>query len=296
MEESKKVKKAIIPVAGFGTRMLPATKAVAKELLPILDKPLIQKIIEEAAEGGIEEIILITRSGKEAIENHLDNNFELETLLKKTNKHKTLKKFPKYLLKNINFLSIRQESPRGLGDAIFSALPALEEGEPFAVFLPDEFLLPKGKDLDFKKMMDNYFNSGNGQLLVEKVPKRNITDYGVVDIKNSSISVIKNKEVIDVVEKPSFNKAPSNLRIVGRYILPYEIMNFLSKLKPGKNKEIQLTDAIKELLRTKDLKLEANLSNSSIFDCGSLKGFLGANIAVAAQDRKMKKYLKEILH
>lgn len=296
MEESKKVKKAIIPVAGFGTRMLPATKAVAKELLPILDKPLIQKIIEEAAEGGIEEIILITRSGKEAIENHLDNNFELETLLKKTNKHKTLKKFPKYLLKNINILSIRQESPRGLGDAIFSALPALEEGEPFAVFLPDEFLLPKGKDLDFKKMMDNYFNSGNGQLLVEKVPKRNITDYGVVDIKNSSISIIKNKEVIDVVEKPSFNQAPSNLRIVGRYILPYEIMNFLSKLKPGKNKEIQLTDAIKELLRTKDFKLEANLSNSSIFDCGSLRGFLGANIAVAAQDRKMKKYLKEILH
>jgi len=172
MEESKKVKKAIIPVAGYGTRMLPATKAVAKELLPILDIPIIQRIIEEAAEGGIEEIILITRSGKEAIENHLDNNFELETLLKKTNKHKTLKKFPKYLLKNINFLSIRQESPKGLGHAIYSALTALEEGEPFAVFLPDEFLLPKGKDIDFKKMMDNYLNSGNGQLLVEKVPKK----------------------------------------------------------------------------------------------------------------------------
>ena len=296
MEKFKKVKKAIIPVAGYGTRMLPATKAVPKELLPILDIPLIQKIIEEAVEGGIEEIILITRSGKEAIENHLDNNFELETLLKKTNKHKTLKKFPRFLLKNINFLSIRQESPRGLGHAIFSALPALEEGEPFAVFLPDEFLLPKGKDIDFKKMMDNYFNSGNGQLLVEKIPKKNITNYGVVDIRNSSISVIKNKEVIDVVEKPSLKQAPSNLRIVGRYILPYEIMKFLSKLKPGKNKEIQLTDAIKKLLLTKDFKLEANLSNSSIFDCGSLKGFLGANIAMAAQDRKMKKYLKEILH
>ena len=296
MEESKKVKKAIIPVAGYGTRMLPATKAVAKELLPILDIPLIQRIIEEAAEGGIEEIILITRSGKEAIENHLDNNFELETLLKKTNKHKTLKKFPKYLLKNINFLSIRQESPKGLGHAIYSALTALEEGEPFAVFLPDEFLLPKGKDIDFKKMMDNYLNSGNGQLLVEKVPKKNITDYGVVNIKKSSISVIKSKEVIDVIEKPSYNQAPSNLRIVGRYILPYEIMNFLSKLKPGKNKEIQLTDAINELLLTKDFKLEANLSDSSIFDCGSLKGFLGANIALASQDTKMKKYLKEILN
>ena len=295
MEGSKKVKKAIIPVAGYGTRMLPATKAVAKELLPILDIPLIQRIIEEAAEGGIEEIILITRSGKEAIENHLDNNFELETLLKKTNKHKTLKKFPKYLLKNINFLSIRQESPKGLGHAIYSALTALEEGEPFAVFLPDEFLLPKGKDIDFKKMMDNYLTSGNGQLLVEKVSKKIISNYGVVDINKAPISIINCKEVKNVIEKPEFNEVPSNLRIVGRYILPYEIMNLLSNLKPGKNKEIQLTDAIKKLLK-KGYMLEANLSNSRIFDCGSLEGFLGANIAVASQDKKMKKYLKEILY
>ena len=295
MEESKKVKKAIIPVAGYGTRMLPATKAVAKELLPILDIPLIQRIIEEAAEGGIEEIILITRSGKEAIENHLDNNFELETLLKKTNKHKTLKKFPKYLLKNINFLSIRQESPKGLGHAIYSALTALEEGEPFAVFLPDEFLLPKGKDIDFKKMMDNYLTSGNGQLLVEKVSKKIISNYGAVDINKAPISIINCKEVKNVIEKPEFNEVPSNLRIVGRYILPYEIMNLLSNLKPGKNKEIQLTDAIKKLLK-KGYMLEANLSNSRIFDCGSLEGFLGANIAVASQDKKMKKYLKEILY
>tara|TARA_B100000989_G_scaffold90006_1_gene65105 strand:- start:3555 stop:4442 length:888 start_codon:yes stop_codon:yes gene_type:complete len=295
MEGSKKVKKAIIPVAGYGTRMLPATKAVAKELLPILDIPLIQRIIEEAAEGGIEEIILITRSGKEAIENHLDNNFELETLLKKTNKHKTLKKFPKYLLKNINFLSIRQESPKGLGHAIYSALTALEEGEPFAVFLPDEFLLPKGKDIDFKKMMDNYLTSGNGQLLVEKVSKKIISNYGAVDINKAPISIINCKEVKNVIEKPEFNEVPSNLRIVGRYILPYEIMNLLSNLKPGKNKEIQLTDAIKKLLK-KGYMLEANLSNSRIFDCGSLEGFLGANIAVASQDKKMKKYLKEILY
>lgn len=295
MEEFKKVKKAIIPVAGYGTRMLPATKAVAKELLPILDIPLIQKIIEEAADGGIEEIILVTRSGKEAIENHLDNNFELETLLKKNNKQKILKKFPKYLLSNINFLSIRQENPKGLGHAIFSALPALKEGEPFAVFLPDEFLLPKGKDIDFKKMMDNYLYSGNGQLLVEKVSKKIISNYGVVDINKAPISIIKSKEVKNVIEKPEFNKVPSNLRIVGRYILPYEIMNLLSNLKPGKNKEIQLTDAIKKLLK-EGYMLEANLSNSRIFDCGSLKGFLGANIAVASQDKKMKKYLKEILN
>tara|TARA_B100000886_G_scaffold162869_1_gene111050 strand:+ start:1118 stop:2008 length:891 start_codon:yes stop_codon:yes gene_type:complete len=295
MEGFKKIKKAIIPVAGFGTRMLPATKAVAKELLPILDKPLIQIIIEEAVEGGIEEIILITRSGKEAIENHLDNNFELETLLKRAKKHETLSKFPNHLLKNINFLSIRQEKPKGLGDAIFSAKPALEYGEAFAIFLPDEFLLSLGMEKDFKKMMTNYMNTGNGQLLIEKVPRKKIIEYGVVDLNNKNISISKSKEIKDVIEKPSVSKAPSNFRIVGRYILPYEVIKILSNLKPGKNKEIQLTDAIKKLLNSTNLKLEANLSNSRIFDCGSLKGFLGANIALASKDKSMKKYLKEIL-
>ena len=176
MEGFRKVKKAIIPVAGFGTRMLPATKAVAKELLPILDKPIIQIIIEEAASCGIEDVILITRTGKEAIENHLDINFELEVLLKKEKKQEALKKFPQHLLKNINFLSIRQDNPRGLGHAIYSALPALEKNEPFAIFLPDEFLLSSKKEKDFQSMMSNYLKSGNGQLLVEKVTKVKIVD------------------------------------------------------------------------------------------------------------------------
>ena len=172
MEENKQIRKGVIPVAGLGTRMLPATKAVPKELLPILDKPLIQHIIEEAVSCGIQEIILITRSGKEAIENHLDGNFELESLLKKNNKKEILKKFPNSILKNISILSIRQENPLGLGHAILCAKPALKKDEPFAVFLPDEFLLPFGKERDIQRMVKNFQHSGNGQLLVEKSKKK----------------------------------------------------------------------------------------------------------------------------
>tara|TARA_B100000212_G_scaffold161785_1_gene121649 strand:- start:8559 stop:9449 length:891 start_codon:yes stop_codon:yes gene_type:complete len=295
MEESRKIRKAIIPVAGLGTRMLPATKAVPKELLPILDKPLIQHIIEEAVSAGIEEIILITRSGKEAIENHLDANFELELLLKKSNKKGIISKFPQRILKDISILSIRQENPLGLGHAIFCAKPALEKGEPFAVFLPDEFLLSLEKEIDFYKMMKNYSLTGNGQILVEKISKKDVSDYGIVDLLDNKLSKGKTKIIKDFIEKPSINSAPSNLRIVGRYILPYEIIDILKGLKPGKNKEIQLTDALKKLLKLRKIKFEAVLSNSRIFDCGSLKGFLGANIASASKDKNMRRYLKEIL-
>ena len=181
MEELKSVKKAVIPVAGFGTRMLPATKAVPKELLPILDKPLIQHVLEEASSGGIEEIILITRSGKEAIENHLDNNFELENLLRKSKKDSILKKFPKFSLKNLSVLSIRQEKPLGLGHAIFLAKRALRNDEPFAVFLPDEFLISLSRKTDFQEMVDNFETSGRGQVLVEKIDKKHAVNYGMVD-------------------------------------------------------------------------------------------------------------------
>lgn len=295
MEENRKVRKAIIPVAGLGTRMLPATKAVPKELLPILDKPLIQHIIEEAVSSGIKEIILITRSGKEAIENHLDANFELELLLKKSNKKEIISKFPQYILKDVSILSIRQENPLGLGHAIFCAKPALQKGEPFAVFLPDEFLLSLEKEIDFHKMMKNYSLTGNSQVLLEKISKKDIPNYGIIDFFENKLTKEKSKIIKDFIEKPSIKSAPSDFRIVGRYILPYEIMDVLQKLKPGKNREIQLTDALKKLLRSRKIKFEGVLSNSRIFDCGSLKGFLGANIAIASKDKKIKQYLKENL-
>ena len=295
MEEHRRIKKAIIPVAGLGTRMLPATKAVPKELLPILDKPLIQYVIEEAALGGIKEIILVTRSGKESIENHFDSNYELESLLRVSGKQKILKKLPKKILKDISIISIRQESPLGLGDAILTAKNILKKKEPFAVFLPDEFLLSNGKISDFERMMINFSSSGNGQILSEKIKLDKVSSYGILDIENKQLTSTKSRVIKGIKEKPSEAKAPSNYRVVGRYILPYEVMDFIDKLKPGKDNEIQLTDALQNFLSLNENNIEATLSDSKIFDCGSLKGFLGANIALASQDKEMKKYLGRIL-
>tara|TARA_B100000886_G_scaffold250739_1_gene176860 strand:- start:3029 stop:3922 length:894 start_codon:yes stop_codon:yes gene_type:complete len=295
MEEHRRIKKAIIPVAGLGTRMLPATKAVPKELLPILDKPLIQYVIEEAALGGIKEIILVTRSGKESIENHFDSNYELESLLRVSGKQKILKKLPKKILKDISIISIRQESPLGLGDAILTAKNILKKKEPFAVFLPDEFLLSNGNISDFERMMINFSSSGNGQILSEKIKLDKVSSYGILDIENKQLTSTKSRVIKGIKEKPSEAKTPSNYRVVGRYILPYEVMDFIDKLKPGKDNEIQLTDALQNFLSLNENNIEATLSDSKIFDCGSLKGFLGANIALASQDKEMKKYLGRIL-
>lgn len=295
MAEFKRVTKAIIPVAGLGTRMLPATKAVPKELLPILDKPLIQHIVEEAVDGGIKEIILVTRSGKESIENHFDSNFELESILKTSGKKKILKKFPKNTLKNISMLSVRQEKPLGLGHAILVAKKTLQKNEPFAVILPDEFLLTDGNETDFQRMMKNFNITQKGQILSEKIKIDRVSDYGIIGFEQKFLSHPKNKDIKEIIEKPSPSKSPSNFRVVGRYILPYEIMKYLEKLKPGKDNEIQLTDALSILIKNKEIMFNAVLSKSKIFDCGALKGFLGANIALGSRDAEIKRYLRRLI-
>ena len=295
MEGSIKVKKAIIPVAGLGTRMLPATKAIPKELLPILDKPLIQIVVEEAIQGGIEEIIFVTRSGKEAIENHFDVNFELEHKLETSGKKKILKNLKNSITKKVKITSIRQEEALGLGHAILCANHLIND-EPFAVLLPDEILMPKEDSHDFAEMLSYYEKSGKGQILVEKVSKKMISNYGVVDINGSSIRKSISASISKLVEKPKQHKSPSNLRIVGRYILPFKIMSILLKQKKGKDGEIQLTDALDNLVKNHPSTLQAFLSNSDIFDCGSKKGFFGANLAMALRDKDMKKYIKEIVY
>lgn len=296
MEEFKTVRKVIIPVAGFGTRMLPASKAVPKELLPIFDRPLIQHVLEEAVLSGIKEIILITRTGKEAIENHFDDNYELESLLKISGKQKILKKFPQKMLKEVSIMSIRQNKPLGLGDAILTAKNILQKKEPFAVILPDEFLLPNKKNTDFERMINNFSHSKKGQILSEKVGISKISSYGILDLKKQVLTHKKPKPIKGIIEKPSLSKAPSKYRVVGRYILPYEIMGFIDNLKPGKDNEIQLTDALQKYLIENENDFEAVLSDSQIFDCGSLKGFLGANMAVASKNRDMKKYLRRLIN
>lgn len=290
---SSRVKKVIIPVAGLGTRMLPATKAIPKELLPIFDKPLIQYVVEEAMDAGIEEIILVTRSGKEAIENHFDKNYELEKALKLSNENKSLKEIKSLLNKNLKISSVRQESPLGLGHAILTAKPHINN-EPFAVMLPDELLIKTQKKSDFKILIDNFDKSGNSQILVEKILKKDVSTYGIVEF-NKTNSSMDSINVSNLLEKPNPSITSSRYRIIGRYVLPYEVLENLQTQKPGRNKEIQLTDAINKMLNDKISKIDAVISSSKVYDCGSKKGFIGANLEVAMKQSRIKKYLKGII-
>ena len=287
----KRLNKAIIPVAGLGTRMLPATKAIPKELLPIYDRPLIQHVVEEAINSGISEIILVTRSGKEAIENHFDANYELEHRLELSRKKKILKTIKNVLPKQVKISSIRQENALGLGHAILCARHLISD-EYFAVLLPDEIILESSA---LKKMTTAWKETCSGQIMVQRVPKKNISSYGVTDIGSKRISNTKSMPIKKFIEKPSFHQAPSNLRIVGRYILPSSIFKILDQSKPGKDGEIQLTDALQKEIHLRPNSLHANLCESEIFDCGSKKGFIGANIALAKRDKSMVKYMREIL-
>ena len=286
-----KIKKAIIPVAGLGTRMLPATKAIPKELLPIIDKPLVQYIVEEAIEAGIQEIIFITRSGKEAIENHFDVNFELEKALKISGKNKILKSIRDIIPKNLNITSIRQENPKGLGDAILCAEHIIKK-EPFAVLLPDELLMSNSKKNDLSEMLSQFNETKSYQILVEKISKKETEKYGIISPKKP---IKKGEKVISLkslTEKPLPSKSPSNIRIIGRYLLPPEIMNSIKLIKPGKDKEIQLTDAINNLITNEECEFNAIISNSQIFDCGSKEGFLNANIAFSLKDKDLKNIIR----
>ncbi len=290
-----KIKKAVIPVAGLGTRMLPATKAIPKELLPIYDKPLIQYVVEEAIDSGIEEIIFITRSGKEAIENHFDDNFELEKSLKKNKKTKILRSVQKIVDTKINLISIRQEEPKGLGHAILCAEKIIN-GEPFAVLLPDEILLKKQKKHnDLKSMIKSYETNDNLMIMVEEVKIEEISNYGLVFFDDNSFKKNPLQNIDSIMEKPKFSPEKRNYRIIGRYILPSKIFKLLKEIKIKKNEEIELTDGINKYLKLNPSSVKAYLSSSRIFDCGSKKGFIGANIAVAAKKIDMHSYIQEIL-
>ena len=290
-----KISKAVIPVAGLGTRMLPATKEVPKELMPILDKPLIQHVVNEAASSGIKEIIFVTRPGKKSVTKYFSINQELESYLIKKKKSTIKRKLPNKIFKNIQFFSVVQKEPLGLGHAILSSQKIIKD-EPFVVLLPDELLISKTKMLDLKLMINNFKNFKKYQILVEKVSKKLISNYGVVDLKKSDLTFTRPSLIKDIIEKPKANLAPSNKRVIGRYLLPGSIFKYLKKVKPGKDNEIQLTDAIKKMIFEEDNCFQATLSNSIVYDCGSVKGFIGANIAMAMKGKSLKKYLKEIIN
>ena len=290
-----KIRKAVIPVAGLGTRMLPATKAIPKELLPVYDRPIIEHVVMEAIAGGITDIILVTRSGKGAIENHFDAHYELESRLEKKGKKTTLGKVKNIIPKGVNVISIRQHDALGLGHAVLCAKHLLNN-EPFAVLLPDVLVLdsPKvEKNYSFSEMLKAWEETNIGQIMVEQIEDKAVENYGIADLNGITAKPFDSIKISGLVEKPSIKNAPSNLAVLGRYILPPQILQLLEITTAGVGGEIQLTDALHELLKLEGLN--AFLTDADTFDCGNKEGFLGANLAVGMRDANTEKYLLDLI-
>ena len=278
MNKSHKITKAVLPVAGLGTRMLPATKAIPKEMLPVVDKPLIQYIVNECVAAGITEIVLVTHSSKSAIENHFDTSYELETELEKKVKNQLLEEVRAIAPEHVTIMHVRQGVAKGLGHAVLCALPAIGS-EPFAVLLPDVLIDEVDSDLsqdNLAEMLRLYAETGESQIMVEPVPMEEVSSYGVVDINDVSLVEGKYCKIEAVVEKPPLDEAPSNLAIVGRYVLSEKIWDFLKMTPPGAGDEIQLTDAIDMLI--KDETVNAFQVTGRSHDCGSKLGYMQANM------------------
>jgi UTP--glucose-1-phosphate uridylyltransferase len=267
----KPIRKAVFPVAGLGTRFLPATKAIPKEMLPVVDRPLIQYAVDEAREAGIEQMIFVTGRGKGAIEDHFDIAFELEHTM--AERGRDLSVLEPTRLGPGNCAYVRQQVPLGLGHAIWCARDIVGD-EPFAIFLPDEFMF--GTPGCMKQMVDAYHQFGGNLLSVLEVPREEVSSYGVITPGDSHGTVT---EVRGLVEKPAVADAPSNLIISGRYILQPEVMQVLNRQEQGAGGEIQLTDAMAHMIGTQPF--HAVTFNGRRFDCGSKTGYIEANLAVA---------------
>ena len=266
----QKIKKAVFPVAGMGTRFLPATKASPKEMLPIVDKPLIQYAVEEAVEAGCTDIVFITGRNKRSIEDHFDKAYELETELERKNKNALLELTQNILPAGVNLMYIRQTEALGLGHAVLCAAPAVGD-EPFAVILADDLIdAPKGA---LAQMMDVYNATGSSVLGVETVDPSQTGSYGIVEIAPKDAY----QRVTSIVEKPKPADAPSNLAVVGRYILTPAIFDLLRHTQAGAGGEIQLTDAIATLLQQETVL--AHAFSGQRYDCGSKLGYLQATLA-----------------
>ncbi len=285
-----RVKKAIIPAAGLGTRFLPATKAQPKEMLPIVDKPTIQYIIEEAIEAGIEDILIITGKHKRAIEDHFDKSIELELALQEKGEDELLD-----LVESISNLVdihyVRQKEPKGLGHAIYCARTFIGN-EPFAVLLGDDVMTSEKAVIG--QMMDIYKEKGDPVIGVQKVPETEVSSYGIVKYSHQEGRTF---QVEDLIEKPTLKEAPSNLAILGRYIITPDIFPILEETKPGRNNEIQLTDALKELALRRNIFAYDFVGKR--YDVGNKMGFLKATVEFALKRQDLGKefyqYLKELI-
>ena len=290
----KPIRKAVIPVAGLGTRMLPATKAIPKELLPVYDRPIIEHVVKEAIAGGVTEIIFVTRSGKEAIENHFDAHYELEHRLEKKGKETILGAVKNVVPEGIKISSVRQSDALGLGHAVLCAKHLLNN-EPFAVLLPDVLVLDqelRDKNYSFAQLVKAWDETGAGQVMVERVNPEVVESYGIADLGDLTLEPFKSVALKGLVEKPSPDHAPSNLAVLGRYVLPSRVLELLESTTTGVGGEIQLTDALDELLKLEGLN--ALETDAEIHDCGNKQGFLGANLAVGMRDAETKSAIKKL--
>jgi len=285
---SRKIKKAVFPIAGLGSRFLPATKVLPKEMLIILDKPILEWAVIEAANSGIQEMIFVTSSKKHSIIEHFDKSIQLESLLKKKRKKEQLR-----LIQSQNslgkFTYVVQDEPKGLGHAVWCAKRFIENDENFAVILPDDIILSKKPVI--KQLIDISTKTDGGSVLgLEKVPKKEVFKYGVI---NPHKKINDYYSIKNLVEKPDPSLAPSNLTVVGRYILHSKIFDELEKKKKGYGNEIQLTDSLLTLV--KEPGLYGFEFEGDRFDCGSKLGFVEANINFGLADKNIKKKLKEKL-
>ena len=290
--------KAIIPVAGLGTRMLPATKAIPKEMLTLVDKPLIQYVVNECIAAGIKEIVLVTHSSKNAIENHFDTSFELETMLEKRVKRQLLEEVRSIVPKDVTIMHVRQGNAKGLGHAVLCGRPLVGD-EPFAVILPDvllaEFSANQKKE-NLAAMLKRFNQTRASQIMVSPVAPEAVSSYGIADCGGVEIPPGESAKINSIVEKPSVDDAPSNLAVVGRYVFSAAIWDLLEKTPVGVGDEIQLTDAIDMLIEKETV--EAFHMTGISYDCGDKIGYMKAFVEYGLHHNKLgdefKSYLKAL--
>ncbi|MDG6881299.1 UTP--glucose-1-phosphate uridylyltransferase [Phocoenobacter uteri] len=293
--------KVIIPVAGLGTRMLPATKAIPKEMLTIADKPLIHYIVKECVDAGFKEIVLVTHSSKNSIENYFDTTFELETMLERRQKKVLLEEVRNIIPEDVRLIHIRQGQAKGLGHAVLCARSIIGDDD-FAVVLPD-VLLPdfssNHKTENLSAMVQRFNKTGYSQIMVSPVPREKVKDYGIADCLGVDIQEGESTKIVKMVEKPEIEDAPSNLAVVGRYVFSKNLWPLLEQTKEGTGGEIQLTDAIDSLIANREQNIEAFRIKGDTFDCGDKIGYAQAFIKYSLHNPKMKdslkQYLKEIV-
>ncbi|MDB9997714.1 UTP--glucose-1-phosphate uridylyltransferase GalU [Gammaproteobacteria bacterium] len=286
----KPVRKAILPVAGLGTRFLPATKSIPKEMLPIIDKPLVQYAVEEAVDIGVTEIIFITSHAKKSIKSHFLPNKDLEESLKDKNKEEYIDLINPKQFENIKFTFVNQEEQKGLGHAILLAEDYLDdEDDAVAILLPDDLYISSGKSC-LQTLADIYSETSNSVIAINQVPNEKLSSYGVIDPIKISEEIY---EINQIVEKPKLEDAPSNLAVSGRYILKTEIFNHLKNIGTGAGGEYQLTDAIKDLISSE--KVLAATYKGKKFDCGSKEGYVKATLSLAMLDKDISKDIKQSL-